>query len=164
MKRLIEKGNVILDGTLTREEKEKEAFEALGRIEDILEKHNIVSIEHLDEVLTNSRKKVNLAKALCNNKNCLGFITRLNNGKHIYQNDNDLGLDLEGLDFKAPYEKKIYLYKRYYCYYFVEDLDDERGDGVDLETAKALLKECHGRFTPLTDEEKEICDKYWEQF
>lgn len=163
MERLIEKGNVILDGTLTREEKERKAFGLLEKLEGIMERHGIQSADHLDEILSNSRKKVNLAKALMDNKNCLGYIIRFNNGKCAYQNDNDLGLDLEGLDHPTPYDRKIYLHKRYYCYYLVGDYDDD-GSGVDLEMAELLLKECHDHFIPLTDEEKKKCEEYWKQF
>lgn len=52
MKRLIDENNdVILDGTATRAEKEKEAFEKLGAIEDILSKYDIESLDELDYYL-----------------------------------------------------------------------------------------------------------------
>lgn len=41
MKRLIKNGDVILDGTLTRYQKEKQAFEKLEKLEDIEEKLGI---------------------------------------------------------------------------------------------------------------------------
>lgn len=50
MKKLIKDGDIILDGTLTRHEKEKEAFKKLESIECVLEKHNI-PYEMLDDVL-----------------------------------------------------------------------------------------------------------------
>ena len=50
MKRLIKNGDIILDGTLTRLEKEKQAFTKLEYIEEVLEKHN-VPYEMLDNVL-----------------------------------------------------------------------------------------------------------------
>ena len=49
-KRLINNGDIILDGTLPRYQKEKQAFEKLEYIEGVLEKHNI-PYEMLDEVL-----------------------------------------------------------------------------------------------------------------
>lgn len=107
--------------------------------------------------------KINLAKALYKNSNCLGYILRFNNGKCTYQNDNDLGLDLEALDQTIEYKEKIYLYKRYYVYYIVDDIDDDNS-GVDLELAKVLLKECHKHFIPLTEEEQKMCEDYWKSF
>lgn len=41
MERLIKNGDVILDGTLTRYQKEKQAFEKLEKLEDIEEKFGI---------------------------------------------------------------------------------------------------------------------------
>ncbi len=49
-KRLIKNGDIILDGTLPRYAKEKQAFEKLEYIEEVLEKHNI-PYEMLDKVL-----------------------------------------------------------------------------------------------------------------
>lgn len=49
-KRLIKNGDIILDGTLPRYAKEKQAFEKLEHIEGVLEKHNI-PYEMLDKVL-----------------------------------------------------------------------------------------------------------------
>lgn len=50
MERLIKNGDIILDGTLPRYAKEKQAFEKLEYIEGVLEKHNI-PYEKLDGVL-----------------------------------------------------------------------------------------------------------------
>ena len=50
-KRLIKNGDIILNGTLPRYAKEKQAFKKLETIENILEKHN-VSYEELDSVLS----------------------------------------------------------------------------------------------------------------
>ena len=47
MKKLIKNGDIILDGTLTRHEKEKQAFIKLGFIEEIMEKHSIKDLEEL---------------------------------------------------------------------------------------------------------------------
>ena len=108
-------------------------------------------------------KTINLAKALLKNKNCLGFICKFTNGKYFYQNDNDLGLDLDALNQKIEYKRKIYLYERYYCYLIVDGGEDD-GLGMDLGTAKALLKECHKHTIPLTKREEKLCEKYWKQF
>lgn len=107
--------------------------------------------------------EINLAKALTNNSNCLGYILQFKNGKCTYQNDNDLGLDIDALDQKIKYEKKIYLYKRFYAYLIVENTEDD-GTGIDLELAKTLLKECHKHFIPLTYEEEKVCREYWKGF
>lgn len=108
-------------------------------------------------------KKINLAYALCKNSNCLGFIIQYPNGKCIYQNDNDLGLDLDGINYLVEYKEKLFLYKRHYVYFLEENGDDD-GKGVDLELAKALIKECHNDFIPLTPEEQKLCDDYWKSF
>jgi len=113
--------------------------------------------------MKSNKKKVNLAKALTKNKNCLGYIVRFNNGKHMYQNDNDLGLDLEYLDMDIEYEKKIFVYKRFYIYYIVDNIEDD-GNGIDLDVAIALLKECHENIIPLSEKEKEKCNNYWKPF
>ena len=107
-------------------------------------------------------KTVNLAKALTNNKNCWGFIYPKNDHNYEYQNDNDLGLDLEALDWPVPYIKKIFIKNRYYVYLLAEG-DNEEG-GVPLETAKALLHECHEHVVPLDAEERRLCQEYWSQF
>lgn len=49
--RLIKNGDIVLDGTLPRYIKEKQAFKKLEAIENILEKHS-VSYEELDSVLS----------------------------------------------------------------------------------------------------------------
>ena len=51
MNKLIKNGDVILDGTLTRHEKEKQAFIKLGFIEELMEKHKIMGLEELDLAL-----------------------------------------------------------------------------------------------------------------
>ena len=108
-------------------------------------------------------KKINLAMALCKNQNCLGYIVQFSNGKCAYQNDNDLGLDLDAINELIEYEKKIFAYKRYYIYFINSDLEDD-GTGIDLELAIALLKECHKDFIELTSQEQKMCDDYWKQF
>ena len=50
MNRLIKDGDIILDGTAPRYEKEAQAFKKLEFIEGVLEKHN-VPYEMLDDVL-----------------------------------------------------------------------------------------------------------------
>ena len=51
MNRLIKDKDIILDGTLSRNEKTIQAFEKLGEIEEIIEKHEIESIKELDNIL-----------------------------------------------------------------------------------------------------------------
>ena len=52
MKNLIENDDVILNGTKTRHQAEKDAFNKLGLIEQILTKHNIKTLKQLDQILT----------------------------------------------------------------------------------------------------------------
>ena len=51
MKRLIKNDDIILDGTAPRYQKEKEAFHLLSLFEDLLERHELKSIDELEEVL-----------------------------------------------------------------------------------------------------------------
>ena len=51
MKRLIKDDDIILDGTAPRYEKEKQAFHLLSLFEDLLERHELDSIEELEDVL-----------------------------------------------------------------------------------------------------------------
>lgn len=51
MNRLIKDGNVILDGTLTRAEKEKQAFQKLEDIEELMEKYRIKDLGELNLAL-----------------------------------------------------------------------------------------------------------------
>lgn len=53
--RLIKNSDIVLDGTLPRYAKEKQAFKKLETIENILEKHN-VSYEKLDSVLSRTKE------------------------------------------------------------------------------------------------------------
>lgn len=163
MEKLIKNGEIYLDGTLPKYQKEKMAFEKLEEIEKVMAKYGINTTKELEEVLTHARKKINLAKALTQNKNCFGYIIQFNNGKYTYQNDNDLGLDIDGLNHNVFYEKKIYLYKHYYAYLIKGECEDD-GNGVELDLAIALLKECHKHIIPLTEEEKQKCKEYWNLF
>lgn len=107
-------------------------------------------------------KTVNLAKALWKNKNCWGYVYPMANDTYEYQNDNDLGLDLEGIDCQIPYIKKIFIKNRYYVYLLAEGDDTE--EGLPLKTVLTLLHECHQHVVPLDAEEKKICDEHWSQF
>ena len=51
MKKLIKDGDIILDGTQTRQQAEKEAFVKLEEIENVLAKHKINDIDTLDNLL-----------------------------------------------------------------------------------------------------------------
>ena len=107
-------------------------------------------------------KTVNLAKALTKNSNCWGYIYPVANG-YLYQNDNDLGLDLECIDWPIYYLKKVFIKNRYYAYLMLEG-DEENQDGLPLDMCKLLLHECHKHVVPLTSEEQKRCDQYWSQF
>lgn len=105
--------------------------------------------------------EINLAKRI-NNKNCWGFITPFTNGTYTYQNDNDLGLDLDALDMLVK-AKKVFICRNFYAYLLDEEVDDD-GNGTSLEMAKLLLKECHKHIVPLTEEEQKICEKHWKEY
>lgn len=51
MERLIKNNDIILDGTATRDEKEKEAFKKLGELENIMHHYGIVDLIELVNVL-----------------------------------------------------------------------------------------------------------------
>ena len=51
MGRLIKNGDVILDGTLTRQEKEKQAFKKLEGIEELMECYAIEDLVELKRIL-----------------------------------------------------------------------------------------------------------------
>ena len=104
-------------------------------------------------------KKINLAKAMLKNKNCLGFIWRFKNGRYGYQNDNDLGLDLEAIKGSQRYVKKIFIGK-YYIYQVFGGFEDD-GTGAGLKTTIALLKNCHSVLFTLTKREQRLCDNYY---
>lgn len=108
-----------------------------------------------------ANKKINLAKVI-NNKNCLGFVFRFKNGRWYYQNDNDLGLDLESIDFEQPLIKKIYIYKNYYVYQ-VRGCSDASVADANATYAQliALIKECHRHFIPLTKQDEKHLRNYW---
>ena len=56
VERLIKNGDIILDGTLPRCEKERQALLNLGEIEEILSKHKVRNIKDLDERLGKGNK------------------------------------------------------------------------------------------------------------
>lgn len=107
--------------------------------------------------------KVNLAKALCKSKKCIGFAYQTSKGHYDIQNDNDLGLDLEGIDGKQTYNKKVYVGNGYY-YYVMRGLWGKSHTEVTLSMATILLKECHPHLFTLTPREQARAKKYWGQF
>ena len=108
-------------------------------------------------------KKVNLAKALCNNKKCIGFAYQTTKGHYDIQNDNDLGLDLEGINGLQRYNKKVYVGNGFY-FYVMYGLWGATDTQVTLSMAKILLKECHSTLFTLTKREQARAKKYWGQF
>lgn len=81
MKRQIKDNDIILDGTLTRYEKEKIAFATLGQVEDILEKYHLDSVEDLAKILE-------IYKDIC--ENCMkGNWITIRNGRVIYYNEHE---------------------------------------------------------------------------
>lgn len=108
-------------------------------------------------------KQIDLAKALCENKKCIGFVWRFSNGRYGYQNDNDLGLCLDDIAGKQRYIKKISFGRGYYAYQIVGGFEDDN-TGVGFQTMKALLKETHEHILPLSKHEKMLTKRYWKQF
>lgn len=108
-------------------------------------------------------KKVNLAKAMCKNKKCIGYVYQTTKGHYDIQNDNDLGLDLEGIAEPMTYTKKVYVGNGYY-FYVMRGLWGKTHTEVTLSMAKILLKECHSILFTLTPREKARAKKYWAQF
>ena len=105
-------------------------------------------------------KKVNLAKAV-QNKKCLGYCWQMTKGKYEYQNDNDLGLDLDAIDCLLPYNKKVYVGNGYYFYVMrgIWGEPDIETVSVSLYMVGLLLKECHR--LPLTNKEQKLIEKHW---
>ena len=110
-------------------------------------------------------KKVNLAKAVRHNKKCLGYAFRIWGNRYEYQNDNDLGLDCEGIDCLQTYNKKVYVGNGYYFYVL-------RGVYGSKEMAQSpyyptlnmvalLLKECHSFLFTFSKREQARLKKYW---
>ena len=111
-------------------------------------------------------KKINLAKALCNNKKCIGYAWKIGKNRYDYQNDNDLGLDLECINCELEYSKKIYVGHGYYFYLMKEYWYEENGDTIPptLSMVTLLLKECNKHILPLTPREERRLAKYWGRF
>lgn len=109
-------------------------------------------------------KTINLAKALTHNKMCIGYAWQVSKGKYEVQNDNDLGLDLELIDGEMRYNKKVYVGNGYYFYVMYGLWNDDKSNGVTLNMAKLLLKECHSALFTLSKREKKRLEEYWGQF
>ena len=103
-------------------------------------------------------------KRLFNTKDCWGWACKASNtsNKYMWQNDNDLGLICEDLNFPIYITKKVEIIKGKYLYLFSYG-SNVGGDGTEctLATIKALIKECHKSFCELTNREKTLCKKYW---
>ena len=112
-------------------------------------------------------KKVNLAKAILNNHKCLGYCWQVKKGGYQYQNDNDLGLDMDALDCVSRYTKKVYVGDGYFFYVMYglwEDNINIEPYHVSLKMVGTLLKECHPHLFQLTEKEKRLTQKFWAQF
>ena len=108
--------------------------------------------------------KVNLAKAMTKNKKCLGYVWRVGKNLYEYQNDNDLGLDLESINMPIAYNKKVYVGNGYYFYVMRGNWAYDNANGVSLSMATLLLKECHSWLFDLTPKEIKTLQNYWGQF
>ena len=109
-------------------------------------------------------KQVNLAKALTKNSKCLGYCWQVSKGKYEYQNDNDLGLDLDSINCLIPYNKKVYVGNGYYFYVMRGIWGHDNAQGVTLSMVKLLLKECHSWYFDIPKREHNRLKKYWGQF
>jgi len=109
-------------------------------------------------------KTINLAKAMTKNKKCIGYVWQIAKGKYQVQNDNDLGLDLDCINSEIPYNKKVYVENGYYFYVMRGIWGDDQEQGVTLNMAKLLLKECHSTLFELSKIEQKRLAKYWGQF
>ena len=109
------------------------------------------------------KKTINLARAMLHNSKCLGYAWQMTRGKYDYQNDNDLGLDLDAINGKMPYNKKVYVGGGYY-FYVMRGLWGESHTATTLKMVAILLKECHSALFTLTPREQKRADKYWGQF
>lgn len=105
-------------------------------------------------------KKVNLSIAVSKNKKCLGYCYQMKKGKYEYQNDNDLGLDLDAINCFQTYNKKIYLENGYYIYVLRGIWGDETSEGMSLNLVKLSAKECHPHLFKMTEQEKKKLNKY----
>lgn len=107
-------------------------------------------------------KKVNLAKAV-QTKKCIGYCWQTTKGKYEYQNDNDLGLDLDAIDCLLPYNKKVYVGNGYYFYVMRGLWGNESVETYDLtlNMVTLLLKECHPHLFTLTPREERKLQRYW---
>lgn len=110
------------------------------------------------------KKTINLAKAICKNKKCIGYVWRVGKNLYEYQNDNDLGLDLECIDMPLTYNKKIYVGKGYYFYVMRGNWAYDQAQGVSLKMATLLLKECNKHLFDFTQKELNKLNEYWGQF
>lgn len=112
----------------------------------------------------NKMKQVNLAKAITKNKKCIGYVWKVGKNLYEYQNDNDLGLDLECIDMPMTYNKKVYVGNGYYFYVMRGNWEYENANGVSLSMATLLLKECHKYLFDFTKQELKKLEQYWGQF
>ena len=109
-----------------------------------------------------------LEYALMEDPLCIGVAweCRKGSGLYNYQNDNDLGLSYDGIEGVSIEAERIPLGDQ--GHYMLLDLGDyedmEDGGSADLDTVKALLKECHPNKFMLDDTEKKLCEAYWGRF
>ena len=113
-------------------------------------------------------RKCRLLNQLRDNPLCVGFAWEASpgSGKYEYQNDNDLGLDADGLEGVVIEAEKIPLGDGRYMLLDSSFAGDGEGSerAADLDTVKALLKECHPHLFKLTEEEAALCRAYWARF
>ena len=107
--------------------------------------------------------KTTLKELFVNRKNCWGWAWACSNkkGKYLFQNDNDLGLMGEDLDFPVYITKKEKIARNGYLY-FVTARVSQDGDGTEatIPQIKAMLKECHSHLCKLTSKDKLLIKRY----
>ena len=109
-----------------------------------------------------------LEQCLMDDPLCMGVAweCRKGSGLYNYQNDNDLGLDVDGIEGVLINAERLPLGDQgHYMLLDLENCQDmEDGAATDLDTVKALLKECHPTLFHLNDDEQTLCKAYWARF
>ena len=105
-------------------------------------------------------KKIKLRKLFSGTPDCWGWAWKCSDKSHRYmwQNDNDLGLLGQDLDFDIWVTKKIKIAKGGYLYLVTSRIAQD-SDGTDktIPQIKAILKDCHN--IELTKREKILLDR-----
>lgn len=98
------------------------------------------------------KERIDLAYALREDPLCLGVAWRIRGESDLWdwQNDNDLGLDLDGCDEAGPIEAEKLVVSEEGHYVILDEGGEwpEEKEGVPLTEAIACLKRCHPYLFP----------------